>query len=160
MKIDISQVKLVSAEKNNENHKKGVWNVFNENIEFFHLTKNPISYEEHKKWWEIVFNTEFIFVILYRTIICGYIRLTKVSTNTKNNHEISIALSKKYQNSGIGSYAYDIFEKEITNKGISKIIANTDIRNKKGQKFFEKKKYLKTTIKYFKKLNIKDSINP
>lgn len=152
MEIDLKKVSLIPAEKNNEDHKKGVRKVFNENIEFFHLTSEPVPYENHSRWWAGAFNKEFIFIISYQSEICGYIRLTKERTNIKEKHEISIAVLKKYQKSGIGTYIYKIFEKEMKKLGVSEIISYIDMNNEAGQKFFEKNNFKRSYIRYLKKL--------
>ncbi|MHA1284344.1 MAG: GNAT family N-acetyltransferase [Promethearchaeota archaeon] len=152
MKIKFENIIIIPAEKENNLHKEGILKVFNENIEFFHLTRKPITKEEHNKWWAKVFEDEIIYMIFYKTNICGYIRLTKKRTNSKEKYEISIALSKKFQNLGIGSYAYKLFENEMIKRGITKIIAYTAIKNSAGQKFFEKNKFKKTFIRYEKKI--------
>ncbi len=152
MNIDFNQIKIIKAEKENEMHKKGIWVVYNQNIEFNLITTEPITYENHCKWWESVFEQEFIYIILYQSVLCGYIRLTKKRTRNKEKNEISIAISKKYHKSGLGTYAYSIFEKEMIKIGITEIIALTDIRNLGGQKFFEKNNFKKGYIKYIKKI--------
>lgn len=152
MKIDLNSLSLVLADKNNEIHKKGVFKVFNENIEYFFLTSKPISYEQHSKWWNTIFNKEIIYIIIYQSNVCGYIRLTKERTNTKGKNEISIAILKEYQNASIGTFAYKLFEEEMKKRGISEIIAITNIKNTLGQKFFEKNNFRKSLIKYIKKL--------
>jgi len=148
--MDYDKISLILAEKENEDHKKGILNVFNENIQYSHLTKEPVSYEDHSKWWENAFEDEYIYIILYEKNITGYIRLTKHETKTKENHEISIAISEGFQKSGIGTYAYNLFEIEMKKKGIQEIIANTEIDNILGQKFFKKNKFKKTLTRYEK----------
>ena len=93
LSINLKNVSLVLAEKNNQKHRYGVWKVFNENLKFFHETQEPISYRDHCKWWENAFDNEYIYVALYKNQVCGYIRITKRKTNSKEKHEISIALS-------------------------------------------------------------------
>ncbi len=150
MDIDYNKIGVIPAEIDNENHKKGILKVFNENIKYFHLTKESVSYEDHSKWWSQAFNNEIIYVIIYEQMVTGYIRLTKFKTDTKEENEISIALSKKFQKSGLGSHAYQIFEKKMKKIGISKIIANTENDNVLGQKFFEKNKFKKKDYRYVK----------
>ena len=152
LKIDFNQIFIIPAEKDNEEHKKRILSIFNENIEFFHLTSDPISYEDHSKWWNDNFDKEYIYLIIFENEILGYIRLTKIRTDMKEKNEISIALLKKYQNTGIGSAAYKLFENEVKKVGIDEIIANTEIGNKKAQKFFVDNNFSKSMIKYHKKL--------
>lgn len=149
---DLEKIKIIKAEISNNIHKKSVWTVFNENVEFFHLTKRPVLYEEHSKWWEQAFEKEYIFLILYGDEICGYIRLSKHQTENKEKHEISIALLKKFQNLGIGTFAYQLFEKEMKQIGISEIIANTELENEVGQKFFEKCGFKRINTRFIKEL--------
>jgi len=149
---NLEKVRVLKADKDNEKHRESVWNIFNGNIEYFHLTSSPISYEEHCKWWETAFEKEYIYVIQLELDICGYIRLSKFRTDTKEKHEISIALSKDAQYLGIGSIALKLFEIEMSNMGISKIIANTEINNKIGQNFFEKNGFLKSLIRFEKRI--------
>lgn len=151
LNIDFNQIKLIPAEKDNEIHKKGILKVFNENINNFHLTSEPVSYENHYKWWDRNFEKEFIYVIIHNSEICGYIRLTKNRTNTKEKHEISIAILKKYQKLGIGTFAYKLFEKKMKKIGINEIIVNNQIENETGQRFFENLEFKKSLIKYIKK---------
>ncbi|MFX1256288.1 MAG: GNAT family N-acetyltransferase [Promethearchaeota archaeon] len=150
MNINFKNITVIPANKENELHKKGVLKVFNENIEYFHLTEKLVSYEEHSKWWDNAFEDEYIYVILYKTKVCGYIRLTKRKTNSKEKYEISIALRKKIQKYGIGSYAYNLFENEMKKAGIPEIIAITVSKNILGQKFFEKNKFKKNLNRYKK----------
>ncbi|MFX1535459.1 MAG: GNAT family N-acetyltransferase [Promethearchaeota archaeon] len=150
--MNFKKISVIPAEKDNEMHKRGIWKVFNENIEFNFLTSEPVPYENHCKWWEEAFEKEFIYVILYQSAVCGYIRLTKERTESKEKNEISIGLRKIYQNSGLGSIAYNLFEKKIKDIGVSEIIAITSIRNELGQKFFEKNKFERTRIRYAKKI--------
>ena len=123
-----------------------------ENIQFNIITSEPVLYEDHCKWWENSFDREFIYIILYQSVVCGYIRLTKEQTQSKEKNEISIAVSKKYQNSGLGSIAYSLFEERMKKCGVSEIIAITDIRNELGQRFFEKNKFERTHIRFVKKI--------
>ncbi len=150
MNIDFDKVAVIPAKKDNENHKCGIFKVFNENIKYFHLTKNPISFEDHTKWWLQAFNEEIIYVVIYENKVEGYIRLTKFKTDTKEENEISIAISKKFQNSGFGSRAYRLFESKIKKIGIKKIVANTVKDNVLSQKFFEKNKFKKKDYRYVK----------
>lgn len=152
LNLNFEQIKVFIAEKENEMHKKGVWTVFNENLGFNLITTESIPYENHCKWWESAFEQEFIYVVLYQSILCGYIRLTKKRTSNKEKNEISIAISKKYHKSGLGTYAYSIFENEMKKIGVTEIIALTDIRNLGGQKFFEKNNFKKGHIRYVKKI--------
>ena len=145
--IDFAKVKLILAEKEVETHRKGIWAVRNENLDYNIITTNTIPYEEHCNWWESVFDKEHIYLIIYRSDVCGYIRLTKYETSSKEKNEISIAVAKQFQNTGIGSFAYNLFETEVNNKyGITQIIANTNIDNDAGKKFFEKNKFDNTEV--------------
>ena len=123
MKIDIDKVQLTLAEKGNACHKKGLWVVFNENIDFATNTSEEIPYEQHCRWWENIFDIEYLYVIIYKSDVIGYIRLTKTRTDSKEFNEISIAFVKKYQNKGIGSFSYKLFEKEMKKIGIKRIVA-------------------------------------
>jgi len=152
LKLDYKQIKLIPAEKENDLHKKGVWYVFNENVGYNFITTKPVLYEDHCKWWEIAFENEYIYIISYKSEICGYIRLTKRRTTSKELNEISIALSKSFQKTGIGSYAYQLFEEELKNLRINQIVAVVNIKNKLGQIFFEKNNFNKTYIRYNKVL--------
>ncbi|MFX1500406.1 MAG: GNAT family N-acetyltransferase [Promethearchaeota archaeon] len=144
--------KIIPAEKDHEDHRKGIWTIRNENINYSKTTTQPISYTKHCEWWEYAFDKEYIYLILYKEDIVGYIRLTKNKTSSKEKNEISIALSKNLQGEGIGSYVYMLFEEQIKNLGINKIIAITDIKNTAGRKFFEKNKFKKTHIRFVKDL--------
>lgn len=152
LRIDFEQIKVIPAEKENEEHKKSIWNVFNENLGYNLITSEPVPYEKHSIWWERVFENEYIYVILYKSKVCGYIRLTKYRTELKEKDEISIALKNEFQKMGIGSYAFNLFENKIKEIGITQIVAITDFRNKLGQKFFEKNDFKKFHIRYVKKL--------
>jgi RimJ/RimL family protein N-acetyltransferase len=138
MDTDFDKIWLTLAQKDNNIHKKRIWEIFNENIEFFHQTSKKVPYEDHCKWWIEIFDKEYIYIIMYKSDICGYIRLTKEKTEFKDKHEISIGLSKIFQNFGIGSYAYHLFEVEMKLLGISEIIAKTELKNLGGQRFFQK----------------------
>jgi len=150
--INNNKIKVIPARKENIKHKKGILKVFNENIKYFYLTNKPINMKQHDEWWVKAFKNEIIYVILYDMKVSGYIRLAKKRTKTKEKNEISIALSKNLQNSGIGSYALNIFENEMKKKGIRMIIANTKINNSLGQRFFEKNNYKKRLIRYEKRI--------
>ena len=150
--ISINEISLIPVEKENETHKRKVLEIFNENIENFYLTNEPVSYEVHCNWWETNFEKEFIYLISFKSEFCGYIRLTKNRTTTKEKHEISISISRKFQHMRIGTYAYKLFEKEIKKIGIKEIIAITEFSNEIGQKFFEKNGFKKSLIKFLKKI--------
>ncbi len=152
LKINFEQIQVIIAEKDNNLHKKGIWIVFNENLEYTLITKEPISYKKHCKWWERAFEKEYIYVILYKLEVVGYIRLTKVRTNSKEINEISIALLSQFQKFGVGAYTYKLFEEHMKKIGIKKIVAITDYRNEGGRKFFEKNGYEKSHIRYAKEL--------
>ena len=83
-----------------------------------YLTKKEISFKDHFKWWLNNFEKEYIYIILYQSIIIGYIRLTKEITTSKNQNEISIAFKQEFQNKGIGSYSYWIFENYMKKLGL------------------------------------------
>ena len=138
LKFKKEEISVNPADKNRESHRRGVWIAFNENIGFNVTTTKPISYENHCKWWEKAFDKEYIYVVLFNEDVCGYIRLTKKGEDPKRINEISIAIIRKLQNSGIGSYAYKLFEKKIKKRGISKIVAKVLPDNIKAQKFFIK----------------------
>lgn len=157
MEFRLENVNVIPVDKKNELHKNGIWSVKKENLDYTVVKKNFISYENHSKWWEKAFEKEYIYIMTYKSDICGYIRLTKIKTQIKEKNEISLALAKKYQNKGIGTYAYKIFEDDIRKKGITKIIAITDSDNKAGKMFFENNGFIKdsikeTFIKYVKKI--------
>lgn len=152
MNINNEHVNVIPAEKANEDHKKEVWKIFNENIGFNFITTEPISYGQHCAWWETAFDKEYVYIITYESTICGYIRLTKVRTNSKEMNEISIGLKKEFQNTGIGSQAYKIFESEMRKNGISHIVAMPNIKNELSQNFFIKNDFEKTFIRFVKKL--------
>jgi len=158
LSYNFDKIKVIPAEKENETHKKGVWKVFNENIEVNIITHEPVPYEEHCKWWENVFEKEYVYIIQYQSTVCGYIRLTKKESNSKEKNVISISLVKKCQSVGIGTHAYKLFENEMKEIGVTQIVALTVMSNKIGQKFFEKNKYIMTgldEVKNFKRY-IKD----
>ena len=150
LKIDLKKLALIPADKENESHKWGILLVFNQNIKYSYLTKKPLSIEEHNKWWETAFGKEYIYVIKYESEVCGYIRLTKERTISKEKYEISIALLEEFQKFGVGSYTYNLFENEMKKKGIPEIIAQTEFENTLGQRFFEKNKFKKILIKFKK----------
>jgi len=152
MNINLNKLSVVIGEKKEDSHKNAVFMIFNENIEYSHLTKEPINYEEHSKWWDNIFDDEWIYLIKLESEYIGYIRLTKKRTLLKDKHEISIALRKKYQKLGIGPYAYDLFERKIKKQGVLEIIARTENNNLAGQKFFEKINFKKVQVKYKKEL--------
>jgi len=151
LKIDLKQVSLIESDPHNIYHKKSVWKIFNENLEFF-LTNKSVTFEDHCKWWKEVFLREYIYLILFKSKICGYIRLTKYKTDNKDKHEISMAITKKYQNLGIGTYAYNLFEKEIKKFKINKIIAIVKVKNIIGQNFWKKNGFIEHPVKYIKQL--------
>lgn len=152
MKVDLNKVGLILAEIKKELHRKSVWQIFNENIEYFHLTNHPVSYKNHCLWWEKAFDEEFIFLITYNSEICGYIRLSKENTKTKEKYEISVVLSKDVQNYGIGSIAYKLFENEMKMRGVKEIIAKTLQTNQRGQQFFEKNNFTRSMIRFKKEI--------
>ncbi len=152
MNVNFEEVKLILAQKDIESHKKAVWEIFNENIEFFHLTSKKVPYKEHCKWWEEIFDKEHIYIIKFKSEICGYIRLTKKRSDNKEKHEISIALLELFQKSGIGSYAYQLFEKEMKHLGIPELTAKTVIDNIGGRNFFKKNGFEKSIITFKKKI--------
>ena len=138
LKFKNEEISVNPADKNRESHQRGVWIAFNENIGFNLITTKPISYENHCKWWEKAFDKEHIYVVLFKEEVCGYIRLTKKGETPKKINEISIAIIRKLQNSGIGSYAYNLFEQKIKKRSISKIVARVLPDNMNAQKFFIK----------------------
>ena len=89
--------------------------------------------------------------MLFKEDVCGYIRLTKKGEDTKRINEISIAIIRKLQNSGIGSYAYKLFEKKIKKRGISKIVAKVLPGNIKAQKFFIKNGFKQINMTRYEK---------
>ena len=144
LSYNFDNIKVIPAEKENESHKKGVWNIFNESIEVNIITHEPVPYEKHCKWWENVFEKEYVYIIQYQSAVCGYIRLTKKKSNLKEKNVISISLVKKCQSVGIGTHAYRLFEDKMKEIGVTQIVALTVMSNKIGQKFFEKNKYIMT----------------
>ena len=144
LRYDLDQVKVILAKKGDETYRDGLWRVFNENLDANIITHEPVPYEIHCKWWETVFESEYVFVILYQSSMCGYIRLTKNKTSSKEKDVISIALAKKFHHSGIGTYAYKLFEACMKEKGVNQIIALTVLSNKMGQEFFEKNNFKMT----------------
>ena len=159
MDYNFDKIKVIPAEKENETHKKGVWKAFNENIDVNFITHETVPYEEHCKWWENVFEKEYVYIIQYQSTVCGYIRLTKKESSSKEKNVISISLVRKFQNVGIGTHAYKLFEEKMKEIGVTQIVALTVTSNKVGQKFFEKNKYkitefdeVKNFKRYFKDL--------
>ncbi|MBN1800513.1 MAG: GNAT family N-acetyltransferase [Candidatus Lokiarchaeota archaeon] len=152
MNIEKKAITVIPAEKENKTHSKGVWTIFNEDIGYKILTTKEIPYEDHLKWWDQVFNDEYIYIIQFKSEICGYIRLTKKHTSTKEKHEISIAISKKYQGTGLSHTAYSLFESEMKKFGVTQIIAKTHYENAKSQHFFEKIGFEKSYIKFSKNI--------
>jgi len=152
MDIDFNQITIVPAEKENEKHKMGLWEVYNENIGINLITSEPITYEEHSKWWAGVFEKEYIFVIIYHSIVSGYIRLTKIEIGSKKKHEISIAIKKKFHNTGFGTKAYEKWESLVKELGVKKIHALTMSNNKLGQNFFAKNNFKRVSIRFEKEL--------
>lgn len=150
--LNYKDIELKLAQKDSESHKKAVWEVFNENIEFFHITSKKVPFADHCKWWEENFDKEYIYIIMYKSEFCGYIRLTKKKTINKKRYEISIALRELFQKSGIGSHAYQLFEKEMKYLGIPEIIANTEIDNTLSKNFFKKNGFIKTNLTFKKKI--------
>jgi len=57
--------------------------------------------------------------------VCGYIRLTKKESNSKEKNVISISLAKKFQSVGIGTHAYKLFEDKMKEIGVTQIVALT-----------------------------------
>lgn len=152
MSVDYKKIQIVKAKQENENHRNGIWNIRNENLGYTFSNNDHFSFENHCKWWENVFKQEYVYLILYKSKISGYIRLTKIRTILKEKNEISIAIIKNFHNTGMGSYALKLFEEEMKKIGITEIIANTDINNELGKRFFEKNDFNKTFIRYLKKL--------
>ncbi len=152
MNIDYEEIKVIPANKDDKAHKKGIWFIKNENLDFSLISDEKISYKQHNNWWKGIFEIEYIYIILYKSEVSGYIRLTKLRTKSKEEHEISIAIAKKYQNIGFGTYALKIFEKKMRKIGIHQIIAFTHFNNELGQKFFEKNRFNKTYLRYVKKI--------
>ena len=152
IKIDFDLIEVKPAESESEAHKRGIWIVFNENIDYNLKTSAPVPYEDHCIWWEKIFDKEYVYIVHYKSEVCGYIRLTKKRTESKEINEISIAILKKYHNTGLGTISYRIFEEKIKKRGVNLIIALTDKNNKLGREFFEKSKYEKAHIRYVKNL--------
>ncbi len=159
MRYDLKQVRVIPAKRGDVAYREGVWRVFNENLDANIITHEPVPYENHCKWWETVFEYDYIYIILYQSSLCGYLRLTKNKTSSKEKGMISIALAKKFQQFGIGTYAYKLFEACMKKKGVNQIIALTVLSNISGQEFFEKNNFQMTGIdkenkfkRYFKKL--------
>ena len=137
---------MIPAKKSSITYREGLWRVFNENLDANIITHEPIPYENHCKWWKTVFEKEYVYVILYQSSMCGYIRLTKNKTSSKEKNVISIALAKKFHHFGIGTYAYKLFEAYMKEKGVNQIIALTVLSNKIGHEFFEKNNFKMTGI--------------
>lgn len=159
MRYDLQQVRVIPAKKGDVTYREGLWRVFNENLDANIITHEPVPYENHCKWWETVFENEYVYTILYQSSMCGYIRLTKNKTSSKEKSVISFALAKKFHHFGIGTYAYKIFEASMKEKGVKQIIALTILSNKIGQEFFEKNNFIMTGFdkennfkRYIKKL--------
>jgi len=159
LRYDLKQVRVIPAKREDVTYRDGVWSVFNENLDANIITHEPIPYEAHCKWWETVFESEFVYIILYQSSICGYIRLTKNKTSSKEKWVISIALARKFHHVGIGTHAYKLFEACMKEKGVNQIIALTVLSNKIGQEFFEKNNFKMTGFdkenifkRYIKKL--------
>ena len=157
MKIETKQIKVIQAEKENEAHRKGFWVVRNENSDYNLINSELIPFESHCKWWETVFEKECLYCIIYKSEFCGYIRLSKEESQNKEKYEISIAIAKNFQNKGVGSYSYKVFEELMSKTGIREIIALTHLENKAGKRLFEKNGFKKTIIKngfirYYKKI--------
>jgi len=151
LKFKKEEISVNPADKKRESHRRGVWIAFNENIGFNVTTTKPISYENHCKWWEKAFDKEYIYVVLFNEDVCGYIRLTKKGEHPKRIYEISIAIFRKLQNSGIGSFAYKLFEKKIKKRNISKIVAKVHPDNLQAQKFFIKNRFKQTGKIFYQK---------
>ncbi|MHA1492355.1 MAG: GNAT family N-acetyltransferase [Promethearchaeota archaeon] len=150
---------MIRAKKEDDIYKEGLWRVFNENLDANIITHEPVPYEVHCKWWETVFESEYVYIILYQSSMCGYIRLTKKKTSAKEKSVISIALASKFQHYRIGTYAYKLFEAYMKEKGVKQIIALTVLSNEIGQVFFEKNNFKMSGIdktnsfkRYVKKL--------
>lgn len=141
MRYDLEQVRVIPAKRGDVTYREGIWRVFNENLDANIITHEPVPYENHCKWWETVFENEYVYIILYQSSMCGYIRLTKNKTNSKEKSLISIALAKKFHHIGIGTYAYKLFEACMKEKGVNQFIALTILSNKIGQEFFEKNNF-------------------
>lgn len=159
LNIDLKQINIIPAEKENKKHRREVWRIYNENLEVNIITHEPVQYKKHCKWWETAFENEYIFIILHQTSVCGYIRLTKRESNSKEKYVISTSLAKKFQHSGIGTYAYILFEAKMKEIGVNQLIALTVINNEGGQKFFKKNGFKMTGFdkenkfkRYIKKL--------
>ena len=138
---------VIPAEKDNEAHRKGVWIVKNENIDYSRRTTEEILYEAHCIWWDNHFEKQYFYIVVIETEVIGYIRIPKEHPSTQDINEISIALKKEYRDKGMGSQAYGLFEKHMKNIGLSYIVAHTHVMNKNAQKFFEKNGFRKEEIK-------------
>ena len=100
---------------------------------FYH--KNSFSLEEHYSYLSKQEQSSdfFHWMIVSDNQNIGYIRIL--------NNDISIIVSKQYQNKGIGSQALDLVEKEAKELGINKLVGRVMLDNTSSKKIFEKNGY-------------------
>jgi|TARA_B110000027_G_C16116143_1_gene300215 hypothetical protein len=115
--------------------------------QFFNTAK--ISVKEHSQWYSLNYRKNIFYTCYVNKVKSGYIR----GEIKKDILLISIAFIKKFQNKGIGTESYKLFEKKIK-KGVI-LIAKVKKSNPSSQNFFLKNKFSllnkkKTIFTYYK----------
>jgi len=115
--------------------------------QFFNTAK--ISVKEHSQWYSLNYRKNIFYTCYVNKEKSGYIR----GEIKKDILLISIAFTKKFQNKGIGTESYKLFEKKIK-KGVI-LIAKVKKNNPISQNFFLKNKFSllnkkKTIFTYYK----------
>jgi len=98
-------------------------------------TKKSFSKEEHYSYLSKREQSSnfFHWMIVSENQNIGYIRIF--------DNDISIMVSKQYQNKGIGSQALELVEKEAKLLGMNKLVGRVMLNNKSSKKIFEKHGY-------------------
>ena len=102
-------MKIKKIKKDFQNYSKFIFSLRNKKyVRKFSISKNKISINNHKKWFEnFIKNKNELFIIFFKTSEIGYIRIEK---NKKKNY-LSWALLKKYHNKGFAKKSL----KKVTN---------------------------------------------
>ena len=98
-------------------------------------TKKSFSKDEHYSYLSKQEQSSdfFHWMIVSENQNIGYIRIF--------NNDISIMISRQYQNKGIGSQALEFVEKEAKTLGINKLVGRVMLDNESSKKIFEKNGY-------------------
>jgi len=110
----------------------------------FFYNQEKIKKDEHYNYMRIQkSNPKFVnWIICYGTYDVGYIRILE--------NDISIMLSDKFTNKGIGTIALNLMQIEAKKMGLLKLVGRVMIDNSSSKKIFEKNDY-KLKMYWFEK---------